>query len=107
MAHKWSNRHVPSGCHSQKPTSLPLVFQSVMTSYPKVRAAIAAAEKSFEILDREPELPADGHLCPQHLEGRVEFKNVSFSYSGKADQSDFVLKVQTETSSDFCQVVCV
>lgn len=68
-----------------------------MTSYPKVRAAIGAAEKSFEILDRKPNVPADGHLCPQHLKGCVEFRNVSFSYSEKTDQNHFVLKVQTET----------
>ena len=77
-----------------------------MTSYPTVRSAIASAEKSFEILDRNPESPADGHLCPQHLEGCVEFKNVSFSYSGKKDHSNFVLKVPTEMTpcvcSDFC-----
>ncbi|CAF88941.1 unnamed protein product, partial [Tetraodon nigroviridis] len=66
--------------------------ESVMTSYPKVRAAIGAAEKSFEILDRKPNVPADGHLCPQHLKGCVEFRNVSFSYSEKTDQNHFVLK---------------
>lgn len=79
-----------------------------MRSYPKVKAAIAAAENSFEILDRKPNVPADGHLHPQHLEGCVEFKNVSFSYSGNTDQKDFVLKVQTEkfpcVFSDFCLV---
>lgn len=67
-----------------------------MSEYPKVRAAIAAADKSFEILDRKTGVPADGHLCPQHLEGSVEFRNVSFSYSGKSDPGDLVLKVQTE-----------
>lgn len=73
-----------------------LLFQSIMSEYPKVRAAIAAADTSFEILDRKPDVPADGHLCPQHLEGSVEFRNVSFSYSGKTDASDLVLKVRTE-----------
>lgn len=67
-----------------------------MTSYPSVRAAIGAAEKSFDILDRKPNIPADGHLCPPDLKGCVEFKNVSFSYSGRTDQDDFVLKVQTQ-----------
>lgn len=85
------SRNSASGSHSQSS-----LFQSVMTSYPKVRAAIGAAGKSFEILDRKPNLPADGHLQPQKLEGCVEFRNVSFSYSGKTDESDYVLKVRTE-----------
>lgn len=73
-----------------------LLFQSIMSEYPKVRAAIAAADTSFEILDRKPDVPADGHLCPQRLDGSVEFRNVSFSYSGKTDASDLVLKVRKE-----------
>ncbi|TWW79997.1 antigen peptide transporter 1 [Takifugu flavidus] len=64
--------------------------ESVMTSYPKVREAIGASEKSFEYLDRKPDLPPDGHLNPQHLDGCIEFKNVTFSYSGKSD--NLVLK---------------
>lgn len=74
-------------------TSLPFVFQSVMTSYPKVREAIGASEKSFEYLDRKPDLPPDGHLNPQRLDGCIEFKNVTFSYSGKSDDNKLVLKV--------------
>lgn len=69
-----------------------------MTSYPKVRDAIGASEKSFEYLDRKPDLPPDGHLNPQHLEGCIEFKNVTFSYSGKSDKNDLVLKVQAASS---------
>lgn len=63
-----------------------------MMSYPKVRAAIGASEKSFEYLDRKPNVPPDGHLAPQHLEGRIEFKNITFSYSG--DENNPVLKVE-------------
>lgn len=78
-----------------------------MRSYPTVREAIAAAEESFVILDRKPNLPADGHLHPQHLESCVEFKNVSFSYSGKTDQSDLVLKVRTEMIPCVFSVLCL
>lgn len=49
-------------------------------------------------MDRKPEIPPDGHLEPQNLKGHIEFKNVTFSYSGKTDKNNFVLKV--------CMVIC-
>lgn len=64
-----------------------------MQHYPSVRKAIGAAEKIFEYIDRKPEVPPDGHLEPQELRGHIQFKNVSFSYSGKTDSNSLVLKV--------------
>lgn len=69
-----------------------------MRSYPRVRAAIGASQKSFEYLDRMPKLPPDGHLNPQRLDGCIEFKNVTFSYSGTTDEKNLVLKVQAASS---------
>ena len=64
-----------------------------MRSYPEVKKAIGASEESFEILDRKPVVPPDGHLSPEKLEGRIEFKNVTFSYPGKMDENKFLLNV--------------
>lgn len=69
-----------------------------MHHYPSVRKAIGAAEKTFEYMDRKPEIPPDGHLEPQNLRGHIEFKNVSFSYSTKKDANNLVLKVRTVAS---------
>lgn len=69
-----------------------------MHHYPSVRKAIGAAEKTFEYMDRQPEIPPDGHLEPQNLRGHIQFKNVSFSYSGKTDANSLVLKVCTVAS---------
>ncbi|CAL8287871.1 unnamed protein product [Merluccius merluccius] len=56
---------------------------AVISCYPEVRKAIGASEKHFEIMDRKPQIPPEGTLAPEHLEGHVEFKNVKFSYPRK------------------------
>ncbi|KAM4601484.1 antigen peptide transporter 1 [Polymixia lowei] len=58
-------------------------IDAVMRYYPEVKKAIGASEKIFEYLDRKPERPADGTLSPEHLEGHVQFKNVTFTCAGK------------------------
>lgn len=65
--------------------------EAVMRYYPEVRKAIGSSEKIFEILDRKPKIPKDGTLSPENLEGHIQFKNVSFSYSDK-DDGNLVLK---------------
>ncbi|XP_074539063.1 antigen peptide transporter 1 [Halichoeres trimaculatus] len=66
--------------------------EAVMRYYPEVRKAIGASEKIFEYLDRKPRVPADGTLAPQNLEGHIQFKKVSFSYSEDTDRNKLVLK---------------
>lgn len=67
-----------------------------MRYYPEVKKAIGGSEKMFEYLDRKPEVPPDGTLAPENLEGHIVFKKVTFSYSGS---TDLVLKV--------CMHVCL
>lgn len=67
--------------------------------YPEVMKAIGASEESFKYLDRTPNVPPDGYLEPENLEGHIEFKNVSFSYLSKTAENNVVLKV--------CMVICV
>lgn len=66
--------------------------EAVMRYYPEVKKAIGASQKIFEYLDRKPQLPPDGKLEPKNLKGHIKFKNVTFSYSGKTDDKNLVLK---------------
>ena len=54
--------------------------------------AVGASEKVFEYIDRKPEIALDSAtLAPDRLCGRIEFRNVRFSYPGRPDA--VVLKV--------------
>ena len=47
----------------------------------RVQHALTSAERVFEVLDTTPEVPdVEGSLKPAHIAGRVEFRNVTFSY---------------------------
>ncbi len=56
----------------------------------RVQHALTAAERVFEVLDTAPEVAdAPGSLKPSRIEGRVEFRGVTFSYEpGKPVLSD-------------------
>ena len=55
------------------------VFSSLMQ-------AVGAAEKVFELIDREPKIDhKSGKHSPEMLDGVVEFKNVWFSYPTRPD----------------------
>uniref|UniRef100_A0AAX7TMW8 Transporter 1, ATP-binding cassette, sub-family B (MDR/TAP) n=1 Tax=Astatotilapia calliptera TaxID=8154 RepID=A0AAX7TMW8_ASTCA len=71
---------------------------AVMRYYPQVKKAIGASEKIFEYLDRKPQVPPDGTLAPENLQGHIQFKNVTFSYNGKLNEENLVLKVCTNLS---------
>lgn len=70
-----------------------------MRYYPQVKKAIGASEKIFEYLDRKPQVPPDGTLAPENLQGRIQFKNVTFSYNGS--EKNLVLKVCIDLSCAF------
>ena len=53
-----------------------------------IQRSIAAGESIFNVIDSESEVDT-GTLAPETLQGKVEFKNVSFSYT---EGSDAVLK---------------
>jgi len=47
----------------------------------RVQHALTAAERVFEVLDTKPEIPeAPKSIKPARIEGRVEFRDVTFSY---------------------------
>jgi ABC transporter fused permease/ATP-binding protein len=47
--------------------------------------ASGAAERVFELLDRQSAMPAAGGERPAHVEGRIELRGVSFSYPTRPD----------------------
>lgn len=47
--------------------------------------AIGASDRVFELLDREPAMPAHGGAIPERCAGDVGFDGVSFSYPARAD----------------------
>ncbi|KAM8870668.1 antigen peptide transporter 1 isoform 1-T1 [Spinachia spinachia] len=66
--------------------------EAVMRYYPEVKKAIGASEKIFKYLERKPKIPPNGSLAPENLEGHIQFKKVSFSYSATTDGSKLLLK---------------
>ncbi|XP_004709661.1 ABC-type oligopeptide transporter ABCB9 [Echinops telfairi] len=55
-------------------------MESVGSVYSGLMQGVGAAEKVFEFIDRQPTMVHDGTLAPDHLEGRVDFENVTFTY---------------------------
>nr|XP_010341064.1 ATP-binding cassette sub-family B member 9 isoform X2 [Saimiri boliviensis boliviensis] len=55
-------------------------MESVGSVYSGLMQGVGAAEKVFEFIDRQPTMVHDGSLAPEHLEGRVDFENVTFTY---------------------------
>uniref|UniRef100_A0A803K5B4 Transporter 2, ATP-binding cassette, sub-family B (MDR/TAP) n=2 Tax=Xenopus tropicalis TaxID=8364 RepID=A0A803K5B4_XENTR len=51
----------------------------------EVTHSAGAGHKVFHYLDREPLVSNKGNLCPNNLRGKVEFKNVTFSYPSRPD----------------------
>ncbi|XP_007936322.1 ABC-type oligopeptide transporter ABCB9 [Orycteropus afer afer] len=55
-------------------------MESVGSVYSGLMQGVGAAEKVFEFIDRQPTMVHSGTLAPDHLEGRVDFENVTFTY---------------------------
>jgi subfamily B ATP-binding cassette protein MsbA len=60
--------------------------RKLSTTYPKLKRATAAADRIFELIDLKSLVKSPTHPqpLPRHVEA-IEFKNVSFSYTGKDD----------------------
>uniref|UniRef100_A0A452IZE5 ABC-type oligopeptide transporter ABCB9 n=1 Tax=Gopherus agassizii TaxID=38772 RepID=A0A452IZE5_9SAUR len=57
---------------------------SVGSVYSGLMQGVGAAEKVFEFIDRKPTMVNNGTLAPDHVEGKVEFRNVTFSYATRS-----------------------
>lgn len=65
--------------------SLGSAIEEIGDVYTGLVDAVGAAEKVFEYIDREPEIPNDGRLAPAEFRGSVEFRNVSFVYPSRPE----------------------
>ncbi|PIK38343.1 putative ATP-binding cassette sub-family B member 9 [Apostichopus japonicus] len=72
-------------------------LDDISTVYTGLMQAAGASAKVFQLINREPKLKNDGQKSPEHLKGKVEFKNVSFAYPSRPDSS--VLKNVSFTAS--------
>ena len=54
--------------------------QSLGDVFSAFAAALGAADKVVEMIQREPQLPGAGSLQPEALAGRLELRDVSFCY---------------------------
>ena len=67
-------------------------FANLSDSY---QGALNSMERIFDILDAEPEINDPDAYKPEHLEGRIEFKNVNFSFDKtKKTLSDINLVIE-------------
>jgi ATP-binding cassette subfamily B protein len=66
-------------------------IQDLSEKYNILQGAMAASERIFELLDTEPDVPADAHplRLPEPGRGEIEFRDVWFRYG---DEDDWVLK---------------
>lgn len=60
-------------------------INQVMQRLSIFQQAIVAASRVFDLLDETDEAPAQKGVAAEFAEGRIEFRNVSFSYDGKAE----------------------
>lgn len=75
-------------------------MQDIGNVYTGLMQAAGASAKVFELINREPKISNDGDKAPERLTGRLEFKNVSFSYPSRPESS--VLKVCCN-KTDLCK----
>ncbi|XP_067395735.1 ABC-type oligopeptide transporter ABCB9 isoform X1 [Emydura macquarii macquarii] len=59
-------------------------MESVGSVYSGLMQGVGAAEKVFEFIDRKPTMVNNGTLAPDHVDGKVEFRNVTFSYATRS-----------------------
>ncbi|MBD3198251.1 MAG: ATP-binding cassette domain-containing protein [Candidatus Lokiarchaeota archaeon] len=52
----------------------------IASFWPAFQAGLAAAERSFSLIDAEPVVKQNDDIVPGKFEGKIEFKNVTFRY---------------------------
>ena len=75
-------------------------IQDLSDKYNILQAAMAAAERIFKLLDTPPEIVAPAHPQPGDHSGRIEFRNVWFTYQRLTpDQQSALATLTTNLSS--------
>ncbi|XP_033748629.1 ATP-binding cassette sub-family B member 9-like [Pecten maximus] len=60
-------------------------FDNIGNVYTGLMQAVGASEKVFEYIDRVPKILNNGTLAPHCVQGRIEFKDVTFAYPTRND----------------------
>ena len=74
-------------------------IQDLSDKYNILQAAMAAAERVFKLLDTEPELPAATNPVTGDKSGRIEFRNVWFTYATLNEDQQAALARNTNPSN--------
>src|SRR5271163_3856981 len=69
-------------------------IQDLSEKYNILQAAMAASERVFKLLDSEPEILSPAHPTPGNRSGRIEFKNVWFTYQPLTEEQQLALAAQ-------------
>ncbi|HOX48828.1 MAG TPA: ABC transporter ATP-binding protein [Spirochaetales bacterium] len=56
---------------------------NIASFWSQLQDGLAAAERVFSLIDREPRVAQAGASAPARIEGEVEFRSLDFSYSSK------------------------
>ncbi len=84
---KWFlNDQVTLGALIAFPIYISMMFRPVRMLADKfntLQMGLVAAERVFNVLDNKEIIPDNGYLQPAKLTGKIEFKDVTFSYDGE------------------------
>jgi len=84
---KWFlNDQVSLGALIAFPIYISMMFRPVRMLADKfntLQMGLVAAERVFSVLDTPDIIPDNGYLEPEKLSGKIEFKDVTFSYDGE------------------------
>ena len=73
--------------------------------YTGLMQAVGAAEKVFEFIDRQSRMPLDvGTHDPTHVDGKIEFKDVSFYYPSRPGNKILLENKNLRQIKRFCQI---
>ena len=79
-------------------------LQGMGAVYTGLMQAVGAAEKVFEFIDRQSRMPLDvGSHDPAHVDGKIEFKNVSFYYPSRPGNDLLFANKNLRQIKRFCQ----
>lgn len=53
---------------------------TIASFWPQFQAGLAAAERSFSLIDAKPKVQQNNNIKPKKLYGKIEFKNLIFQY---------------------------
>ncbi len=75
---------------------------TVAAFWPQLQAGLSAAERIFAIIDTPPLVLQNNNIQPSHLQGEIEFKNVTFQYDENLKVlENFSLKIRPGESIAF------